>query len=86
MKSLVIILVFGFTLTACSNSKDEQFCKCMEVSEKFNETANKIIEKGTTPILEKQFKTQKKAKEKACKTFQTMGGKEMLEKKAACAN
>ena len=83
---LVILLFFSSSLIVACSSKDEQFCQCMEASEKFNVVANKIIQNGADKVLESEFKTLKVKKENACEKFLTMGGKEMLEKKAACQN
>ncbi len=85
MKLVILLFLSSSLIVACS-SKDEQFCQCMETSEKFNVVANKIIQNGADKALESEFKTLKVKKEKACVKFLTMGGKEMLEKKAACQN
>jgi hypothetical protein len=85
MKFVILLFLSSSLIVACS-SKDEKFCQCMEVSEKFNVVANKIIQKGADKTLETEFKKLKVKKEKACEKFLTMGGKEMLEKKAACQN
>ncbi len=85
MKLVILLFLSGSFIVACS-TKDEKFCQCMEASEKFNVVANKIIQKGADKALESEFKSLKAKKEKSCEKFLTMGGKEMLEKKAACQN
>ena len=84
MKLTVFFGIVTMFLFSCG-SKDEQFCECMKVGDAFNQTSKQLLEKGETPALVAKFKTLKSKKEKVCKKYETMGGKEMLERKAECA-
>lgn len=70
-------------MMAC-NSKDAKFCECMEVSEAFNKVASKAIEGELSSKELKEMSELKTKKATACKDYQTMDGKLMLEKKEAC--
>lgn len=83
---LFLTLLLGVCILSACNSKDTQFCNCMEVSNQFNKISNNILKTGSNPSLEKEFKSLKLKKSKTCKNYLEMGGKEMLEKKAACEN
>lgn len=79
MKKLFIITLL---LAACS-SKDEQFCKCMEISEEFNVAANDILneKKGIDP---EELIALRKKKDTACKNYTSTPGDELLELKKGC--
>jgi hypothetical protein len=84
MKLSVLFGIVAIVLFSCG-SKDEQFCECMKVGEEFNQTSKEILVKGESSKLVAKFKALKSKKEKVCKKYETMGGKEMLERKAECA-
>jgi hypothetical protein len=83
MNKLFYIALLSFTMMAC-NSKDAKFCECMEVSEAFNKVAAKAIEGELSSKELKEMSELKTKKATACKDYQTMDGKLMLEKKEAC--
>lgn len=85
MKYLFYSLLIGFVFCGCQ-SKDSQFCKCMEISNRLNEVSNDILKNGRDSKLQNTFRNLKLKKQKACEKYLEMGGKEMLEKKAACQN
>lgn len=79
MKKLIIITLL---LTACT-SKDEQFCKCMEVSEEFNIAANNLLneKEGLSP---EELIALRKKKDTACQNYVSTPGDELLELKKGC--
>ena len=79
MKKLFIITLI---LTACS-SKDEQFCKCLDISEEFNVAANNLLNEKTGLNPEELIALRKK-KDDACKNYVSTPGDELLELKKGC--
>lgn len=77
-------------LVACSGSegdeKDEQFCKCMEAGEALNAFSETIWKKTPTAEDASKMNELKANKEKECKDYQTMDGKEMIKRKEKCGN
>lgn len=81
MKKIIVLLFIGFA--SCSET-DEQFCKCLDASEKFDKVANDLLSGKTSETSPEERKALKKEKEKACENYQTMSGEEMLKRKADC--
>jgi len=82
MKTIIftaIIIVF----TSC-NSKDEQFCKCLDAGEKLNAFSETLFEEEITEQKADKLKKLKASKKEECADYQLMGGEEMLKKKAEC--
>ena len=79
----IIIIIALFSFIACT-PKDQQFCECLKVSEEFNE----LTQKGIAGELSKEELSKAKQlmdeKSKICEPYETMGGREMMKKKAAC--
>lgn len=76
--------VLLFVLFSCG-SKDQQMCDCLEAGEKLNQLSAELLVSEVTPSQKKEMEALKADKETKCADFQTMGGEEMLKKKAACA-
>lgn len=69
--------------TAC-NSKDDQFCKCLQAGEELNDFSTTLFEGEITDTKAKKLETLKENKEKECADYQTMKGEEMLKRKSEC--
>ncbi len=80
MKKIIILTLL---LSACS-SKDDQFCKCMAISEEFNEAANDLLNDKKTSMTSEERMALKKKKDEACAKYVAMPGDEMLKLKAKC--
>lgn len=78
-----ILLIGSFS---CTNHKDEQFCKCLEESNKLNDYSAKLYDKVITADIQKEMLTLKTKKKTACKNYQKMAGEKMMELKAECSN
>jgi hypothetical protein len=83
LKSLFIGGLALVALASCG-TKDEKFCKCLEVSETFNSMSNDALTKEVTPKSAKEMKAMKAKKKKLCAEYEVMGGAEMLKLKEAC--
>ena len=70
-------------MTSCSQ-KDEQFCKCLKAGDELNDFSSKLFNENVTPKLQKEMQKLRAAKTSACKNYQTMDGKKMLELKSEC--
>jgi hypothetical protein len=82
MKKIGIIA--SVLLMSSCNSKDEQFCKCLEAGEKLNNYSAELMPTEITKDNADSLKFLKAAKKEACQDYQTMKGPEMLKKKAEC--
>jgi len=82
MKKLFPIALF-FLVISC-DSKDEQFCKCMQAGEELNNFSSKLFTEEVTEAKAAKLKSLKAKQKKECVNYQTMGGEEMLQKKAEC--
>jgi hypothetical protein len=80
MKKYFFIL--GLFLVACTQ-KDEKFCKCMEVGDKFNKASADVLAKKSK-LAASDLKKLKDSKTEACRDYLTMSGEEMLQKKSTC--
>lgn len=78
-----ILLIGSFS---CTNHKDEQFCKCLEESDKLNAYSAKLYDKVITPDIQKEMLALKTKKKIACKNYQKMAGEKMMELKAKCSD
>ena len=79
------IFLSGFLLFACG-TKDTKMCECLEVGEKLNQLSAKLLVNEVTEKQKEELFRLRAEKEKKCKDFQTMGGEEMLKRKAECEN
>jgi hypothetical protein len=70
-------------MASCSQ-KDEQFCKCLKAGDELNAFSSKLFNKDVTPKLQKEMQKLRATKTTACKNYQTMDGKKMLELKSEC--
>ena len=80
---LLFLITSILVLSAC-NSKDEQFCKCLKAGDELNAFSSKLFNKEITPKMQKEMQKLRSDKASACKNYQTMGGKKMLELKEEC--
>jgi len=83
LKSLFVGVISLVVLSSCGG-KDEQFCKCLEVSETLNTLSNDALTQEVTPKSAKKMKAMKAKKKELCADYEVMGGPEMLKLKAAC--
>ena len=83
LKSLFFGVISLVVLSSCGG-KDEQFCKCLEVSETLNTLSNDALTQEVTPKSAKKMKAMKAKKKELCADYEVMGGPEMLKLKAAC--
>lgn len=87
MKHLIVLVAFSIMLLSCSsNDKDQAFCDCMKVGKEFNEVSKKVLTSRADKSLANKFLSLKKEKKKLCEKYETMGGKELFDKKQACEN
>ena len=79
-----IFLFSSIMLMASCSQKDEQFCKCLKAGDELNAFSSKLFNKDVTPKLQKEMQKLRATKTSACKNYQTMDGKKMLELKSEC--
>lgn len=80
MKKLILL---SLLLTACSNT-DEQFCKCMAISEEFNGASVELLTGEESTMTSKERLALKKKKDEACKDYVSTPGDELKELKKGC--
>lgn len=74
-----------FVLVACGSGETTPFCKCMEAGNELNEYAAEVLNnQEVDDAVEKKMAELKQTKKKLCKSYETMGGPEMLELKREC--
>ena len=71
-------------LLGSCNSKDQQFCNCLQAGEELNEHSLTLFNESVSAESAKKLKELKAKQKKACADYQTMGGPEMLERKKLC--
>jgi len=74
-------------LWACSGeeaSRDEQFCKCMQVGDELNTFSAELLKRQPTAEDAKKMKQLREKSKKECARYYRMSGEEMLKRKAAC--
>lgn len=86
MRTFFFFSILLITAVSCTNHKDEQFCKCLEVSDELNAYSAKLYDKVITPKIQKEMLELKTKKKTACKKYQKMAGKKMMELKAECSD
>lgn len=79
-----IFLFSSILLMVSCSQKDEQFCKCLKAGDELNAFSSKLFNKNVTPKLQKEMQKLRATKTAACKNYQTMDGKKMLELKSEC--
>ena len=79
----IIVVIALFSLVACT-PKDKQFCECIKISEEFNVMTQKGIAGELSQDEIVKAKKLQEQKLKTCAPYETMGGREMMKKKAAC--
>ena len=91
MKNLLIkaslIALLPFAISSCSSDaeeKDDQFCKCLQVTEELNDFSSKLFDREVTKEDVTKMVSLKEAKKKECKDYQEMSGEEMLKRKELC--
>lgn len=85
MFKLFIISILLTGSFSCTNHKDEQFCKCLEESDKLDAYSAKLYDKVITADIQKEMVKLKIRKKSACKNYQKMAGEKMMELKAECS-
>ena len=78
------IVISSVILLSSCNSKDQQFCNCLQAGEELNEHSLTLFNESVTPESAKKLKDLKAKQKKACADYQMMGGPEMLERKKEC--
>jgi len=86
---LTIVPLFLFLfLGACSggegDDKDEQFCKCIEVTDELNKYSAELFERQPTAEDAKKMKELREKSKKECSRYYQMSGEEMRKRKSAC--
>lgn len=74
-------------ISSCGDAgdvKDAQFCKCLEVTSELNDYSGGLFTKNLTEEDAVKMQSLRKIKEKECKDYVAMSGKEMLKRKALC--
>jgi hypothetical protein len=79
-----IIFLSSILIVVSCSSKDEQFCKCLKAGDELNAFSSKLFDKEITPKMQKEMQKLRSTKASACKNYQTMDGKKMLELKEEC--
>lgn len=79
-----VYLVIGIFLLFSCEQKDEKFCNCLSVGEELNDFSAELLLRDATLSDKKKMDKLKAAKKKACISFETMSGTEMLKKKEMC--
>ncbi len=82
MKQLFIIGLLGTTLASCGGK--DSICDCIAVGDQLNKKSNKALQHIPSKAEIVEIKRLQKEKAAKCKEFQTMSGKEMLERKETC--
>jgi len=77
------LFISVFILFSCG-AKDTKMCECLEVGEELNQLSAKLLTSDVTEQQKKDLFRLRAEKDKKCQDFQTMGGEEMLKRKAEC--
>lgn len=72
-----------FLLFSCG-SGDQKICQCLEAGDRLNHLSARLLESEVTPQLKAEMLKLKEEKAEKCKQFESMGGEEMLKRKAEC--
>ena len=84
MKKSVVALGFLFFLFSCSEAEDK-LCDCIKVGDELNEKTHEILQNEPTEKSVKELKALRQKKNKVCKDFKDMSGKELMRRKETCA-
>lgn len=85
--SILLVPALLIFLGACSgegDSKDEQFCRCMEVGDELNKFSSELLERQPTAEDAKKMKELREKSKKECSRYYEMSGEEMRKRKSAC--
>jgi len=83
MKKSFITLGFVFLLFSCSEAEDK-LCDCIKVGDELNEKTHDILQGEPTEKSVKELKALRSKKDKVCKDFKDMSGKELMRRKETC--
>jgi hypothetical protein len=83
MKKTFIVFGFAAFLFSCSEAEDK-LCDCIKVGDKLNQKTHEILQSEPTEKSVKELKALRKEKDKACKDFKDMSGKELMRRKETC--
>ena len=85
MRIFFFLSILVITSVSCTNHKEEQFCKCLQISDELNTYSGKLYDKVITAKIQKEMRELKEKKKVACKKYQKMACKKMMELKAECS-
>ena len=83
-KTSVLFAIVLIMTSACSGSRDDQFCKCLKASEGLNALSSELMAGDIDQAKADKLKELKRIKKEACVNYTSMSGKDMLECKAEC--
>jgi hypothetical protein len=78
------VSLFCLLILVSCEQKDEQFCKCLKVSDAFNLKNLEILDGKTDEKTMKEAMRLKKEKVKTCSDYVNMTGEEMMARKKEC--
>ena len=78
------VSLFCLLILVSCEQKDEQFCKCLKVSDAFNLKNQEILDGKTDENTMKEAMRLKKEKVKTCIDYVNMTGEEMMARKKEC--
>jgi hypothetical protein len=78
------LFIAALLIFSSCDSKDEQFCKCMQAGEELNAFSSALFEEEVTAEKAEKLKVLKTKQKKECADYQTMKGEEMLQRKEKC--
>ena len=76
--------LFCVLMIVSCEQKDEQFCKCLKVSDTFNLKNQEILAGKSDEKTLKAAIQLKKKKEETCRDYINMTGEEMMARKKEC--
>ena len=76
--------LFCVLMIVSCEQKDEQFCKCIKVSDTFNLKNQEILSGKSDEKTLKAAIQLKKKKEETCRDYINMTGEEMMARKKEC--
>ena len=79
--SVTLLLVI---FSSCS-SKDEQFCRCLELGKELNEASSKVLDDTLSEEQAKKVKDLKARQNKECSSYHQLDGTKLKELQKACA-
>lgn len=79
------LFVLSLIITACSSSKNEGFCDCLQKTESLNEYQSTLLSSDALPSGAKDsLQLLTESKDKACKEFASIDGQTASKLKEEC--